>query len=191
MKLILSLLLICVSSIVSAQQPGVYRTYEDYVSGNIEPYSEYVGSLNLFGLYSVKFKDEEGNSKRLKISARKMWGYTDGERLWRVSKGNKSYLIILLGDMVIYGPHSAEEENGKIEASNQFQSALYSIGLDGRMLPVAMHSYKRVLKKRGEGHIVDEFKKYIKGKRLRNPEWYEFAIYYNNYDKLTKRAIRH
>lgn len=104
-----------------AQEIGIYKTYDDFLNGNIEAYSEWRKTMHIMGSFSVFFINDRGKQIKFKVDRKKMWGFSTGDRILRVNQKNDPYVILEVGDLVIYTNYSTKITGNRANwSANQF-----------------------------------------------------------------------
>ncbi|MBI3882656.1 MAG: hypothetical protein HY305_00070 [Sphingobacteriales bacterium] len=100
-KKIYIIIVLFFSTLFLKAQTGIYRTYEDFVKGNIEMMSnEDAGyTTSTFGV-RIKFKKFDGH--HLRIKPKKMWGFLYRGYLFRTDHRNDIVFVADSGKVCLY-----------------------------------------------------------------------------------------
>ncbi|HFA51457.1 MAG TPA: hypothetical protein ENJ95_20785 [Bacteroidetes bacterium] len=102
-----------ISGTMAQSKAGVIREFKDFMNGSYVEYQEYRGIRHVLGNFTVIFKNRENEKIKFKTDHKKMWGFVaDDGRIFRVDDNNKPSVIMLLGDIVVYGNYTTKIEDG-------------------------------------------------------------------------------
>ena len=161
---------------IFAQQPiGIIRNLQDFANGSIEEYQEYHMTRHAMGSFVVVFKNDKGEKVKHKVDRRKMWGYVvSDERIFRVDESNNPCVIIVVGDIFVYGNYTTQIEDGEASMRvNQFRPQI-SKGIDGEMMALSKKNLKKLIPESSPYHEE------LKASRKYPVDLIDFVKYYNH-----------
>lgn len=149
MKKALFLFLFIFSLLAGHAQSGLFMTYKDYKSGKIaEDLGELVAINNMGRRFQVVFKKK--GEKRIFINLKKkdIWGFTDGERIFRVGFKKMPYVLLIEGKIVAWGNHTSKFTKNGLEADDTREFPFFfSSSVDGEMTVLTRKKLLKTLKK--------------------------------------------
>lgn len=124
---------------------GVYKTYDDYINGNIIEYESL--SINMrFGKYSLVFTDKNAREVTYESNPEVLWGFlSPNRRTYRIGGKNHPYVIVELGKLVVYFNSSTTFYGNKVSYESNSHQPMISLGANGQMVKLIKRNIKTLI----------------------------------------------